>query len=143
MPTWTFSLTRYRNFQKPYNLKFSIITVTYNSASTLEATILSVLNQTYPDTEYIIVDGQSTDQTLQVISKYQAKISRVVSEKDKGLYDAINKGIDMATGDVIGILDIIESTVKGIYAFFKFGFRSSDKSFAIERIYQRTARSVP
>ncbi|MDP3557955.1 MAG: glycosyltransferase family 2 protein [Bacteroidota bacterium] len=86
------------------NLKISIITITYNSALTLEQTILSVLNQTYQNIEYIIIDGGSTDGTLQVIEKYKSKLSKFISEKDEGLYDALNKGIDMATGDVIGIL---------------------------------------
>jgi glycosyltransferase involved in cell wall biosynthesis len=63
-----------------------------------------VICQTYTNIEYIIVDGQSTDGTLQIIEKYKDRISKVVSEKDKGLYDALNKGIDMATGDIVGIL---------------------------------------
>ena len=85
-------------------MKISIITVTFNSAVTLEQTIQSVLNQSYKNIEYIIVDGNSTDSTLEIIEKYKNKISTFVSEKDKGLYDALNKGIALATGDVIGIL---------------------------------------
>jgi glycosyltransferase involved in cell wall biosynthesis len=85
-------------------LKISIITVTYNSGSTVEQTILSVIDQTYKDIEYIIVDGKSTDNTLKIVEKYKDKISKILSEKDKGLYDALNKGIEMASGDVIGIL---------------------------------------
>ena len=84
--------------------KISIITVTYNSAQTLEQTILSILSQDYPNLEYIIVDGKSTDDTLTVIEKYRDKISHFISEKDEGLYHAINKGINLATGDIIGIL---------------------------------------
>jgi glycosyltransferase len=84
--------------------KISIITVTYNSAQTLEQTIQSVLLQDYENVEYIIVDGQSTDDTLSVIRKYRHKIEHFVSEKDEGLYYAINKGISLATGDIIGIL---------------------------------------
>ena len=84
--------------------KISIITVTYNSAQTLEQTIQSVILQDYEDVEYIIVDGQSTDDTLSVIRKYRHKIEHFVSEKDDGLYFAINKGIALATGDIIGIL---------------------------------------
>jgi len=84
--------------------KISIITVTYNSAQTLENTIQSVLLQDHPNVEYIIVDGQSTDGTLSVIRKYRHKIDHFVSEKDDGLYFALNKGIALATGDIIGIL---------------------------------------
>ena len=83
-------------------MKVSIITITYNSASTLETTIQSVISQTYKNIEYIIVDGNSSDNTLEIAKKY--KIEKLVSEKDNGLYDALNKGISMATGDVIGIL---------------------------------------
>ena len=85
-------------------MKISIITVTYNSAATLEETILSVINQTYTNIEYIIVDGKSTDSTLSIIEKYKSRISKFISEKDNGIYDALNKGIQMASGDVIGIL---------------------------------------
>jgi glycosyltransferase involved in cell wall biosynthesis len=85
-------------------LKISIITITYNSASTIEQTVRSVINQTYPDIEYIIVDAVSTDGTLEILEKYRNKIAKIVSEKDKGLYDALNKGIRLASGDVIGIL---------------------------------------
>jgi len=84
--------------------KISIITVTYNSAQTLEQTIQSVLLQDYENVEYIIIDGQSTDDTLSIIRKYRHKIAHFVSEKDEGLYYAINKGIALATGDIIGIL---------------------------------------
>lgn len=85
-------------------MKISIITVTYNSAATLEQTILSVVGQTYKDIEYIVVDGGSKDETLNIIAKYKNSISKTVSEKDNGLYDALNKGIAMSGGDVIGIL---------------------------------------
>lgn len=85
-------------------MKISIITVTYNSAATLEETIQSVVQQDYPNIEYIVVDGKSTDDTLKIIERYKEKIAKIVSEKDAGLYDALNKGIELATGDVIGIL---------------------------------------
>lgn len=83
----------------------SIITVVYNGAKTLEQTILSVLNQTYPNIEYIIIDGGSTDTTLDIIEKYQDKIAFWVSEKDNGLYDAMNKGIGYAKGEIIGMIN--------------------------------------
>lgn len=86
-------------------MKISIITVCYNSAKTIENTILSVANQTYKDIEYIIVDGKSKDNTIEIIQKYNCNISKWISESDKGLYDAMNKGIAMSTGDIIGILN--------------------------------------
>lgn len=88
-----------------YDLKVSIITVCLNSEKTIEQTIRSVLDQTYKNIEYIIVDGQSTDKTLQIIRKYQDRIATCISEPDKGLYDAMNKGISLSTGDVIGIIN--------------------------------------
>jgi glycosyltransferase involved in cell wall biosynthesis len=86
-------------------LRISIITVCYNSATTIEKTILSVANQTYTNIEYIIVDGNSKDDTLAIVKKHEGKISKWISEPDKGLYDAMNKGIAIATGDIIGILN--------------------------------------
>ena len=86
-------------------MKVSIITITYNSAETIEDTIRSVASQDYPEIEYIIVDGASNDHTLEIVERYRNSISQVISERDKGIYDAMNKGIAMATGDVIGILN--------------------------------------
>ena len=86
-------------------MKITIITVCYNSAATIEKTILSVAEQTHPDIEYIIVDGNSKDATLSIIEKHEDKITKWISEPDKGLYDAMNKGIAMATGDLVGILN--------------------------------------
>ena len=85
-------------------LKVSIITVCYNSAETIESTIQSVITQDYNNIEYIIVDGKSTDDSLRIIEKYKLNISKILSEKDDGLYFAINKGIALATGDIIAIL---------------------------------------
>ncbi len=85
--------------------KVSIITVAYNSEKTIEDTIKSVVNQTYKNIEYIIIDGQSADNTLQICEKYKNGISKLVSEQDKGIYDAMNKGIEQASGDIIGILN--------------------------------------
>lgn len=86
-------------------MKITIITVCYNSAATLEKTILSVANQTYKNIEYIVVDGNSNDGTLELIKKHEDKISKWISEPDHGLYDAMNKGLALATGDLIGILN--------------------------------------
>lgn len=85
--------------------KFSIITVTYNAGKVLEDTIQSVISQTYRNVEYILVDGGSKDNTLQIVHKYREHISKVVSEPDKGLYDAMNKGIKLATGDYLCFLN--------------------------------------
>lgn len=81
--------------------KISIITVVYNAAATIEQTILSVVKQDYSNIEYIIVDGGSTDGTLDIIKKYEDKIEHWVSEPDYGIYDAMNKGLTYATGDYI------------------------------------------
>ena len=86
-------------------MKVSIITVSFNSVKTIEDTINSVLSQDFPEIEYIVVDGGSSDGTVNIIEKYQNRIGKWVSEKDRGMYDAMNKGIAMATGDVIGILN--------------------------------------
>jgi glycosyltransferase involved in cell wall biosynthesis len=85
--------------------KFTVITITYNAESVLENTIRSVASQTYQQIEYIIVDGASKDGTMEIVKKYNKYISKVVSEPDKGLYDAMNKGITMATGDYLCFLN--------------------------------------
>ena len=85
-------------------MKVSIITITYNSSATVEDTLKSVVSQDYPNIEYLIIDGKSKDNTLQIVDKYKDKITKIVSEKDKGLYDALNKGIGLATGDIVGML---------------------------------------
>ena len=89
-------------------MKISLITITYNSEKTLADTIQSVLNQTYTDIEYILVDGASKDNTVSIIKQYEPLFEgrmKWISEPDKGLYDAMNKGIRMATGDIVGILN--------------------------------------
>lgn len=85
-------------------MRVSIITSCYNRETTIRGTIESVLSQDYPDIEYIVVDGASTDGTLPVISEYKDRIMRIVSEPDHGMYEAINKGIHLATGDIIGLV---------------------------------------
>jgi len=79
----------------------SVITVVYNNVADIERTLLSVLNQTYKGIEYIVIDGGSTDGTVQVIEKYKDRLAKFISEKDKGIYDAMNKGLALATGDYV------------------------------------------
>ncbi len=105
--------------------KITVITVAYNSVNTIEQTISSVVNQTYPNIEYIVIDGGSTDGTVDIIKKYERQISYWISEEDGGIYDAMNKGARVATGDYVEFLnsddcfcsyDIIEQVVKEIDA---------------------------
>ena len=107
--------------------KITIITACLNAARTVEATIRSVLDQNYPNLEYIIIDGVSTDGTLEIVDKYEDKITKIVSEPDKGIYDAFNKGISLATGDLIGILNADDfyapwtmTTIQKAFAFRDF-----------------------
>lgn len=114
-------------------MKISIITIAYNSAATIEDTIQSVLAQSHDDLEYILVDGASKDGTMDIVNKYKSRISRIISEPDKGIYDAMNKGVLAASGEVVGILnsddfyadeDVLkdvnakfeESPIEGLYA---------------------------
>lgn len=105
-------------------MKVSLITVCFNSQKTIESTILSVINQCYENIEYIIVDGGSIDNTISIIKKYENFISKFISEPDFGLYDALNKGILLSTGNLIGILnsdDVFYSsdTISDIVKFHK------------------------
>ena len=86
------------------DLKISIVTICYNNAEGIRATIESVVNQDYPYLEYIVVDGRSTDGSLDIIREYGDRIATLISEPDRNLYDAINKGIARATGDVVGLI---------------------------------------
>ncbi len=87
-------------------MKISLITPTYNSDKTITKTIDSIIAQNYSDLEYIIIDGVSSDRTLEIIKSYQGKIDiKLISEPDSGLYDAMNKGVKMATGEIVGILN--------------------------------------
>ncbi|CAN5878955.1 glycosyltransferase family 2 protein [soil metagenome] len=85
-------------------MKVSIITASFNNADTIADTIRSVLAQDYPDIEYIIIDGGSSDETLKIADEFKTGISRLVSEKDNGIYFALNKGIEKSTGDIIAFL---------------------------------------
>lgn len=103
--------------KKSHNDKplISVITVVYNSELYLEGTIQSIINQTYDNVEYIIIDGGSTDGTIDIIKKYENKIDYWVSQSDTGIYDAMNKGIDIATGDWINFMNagdrFVDSTI--------------------------------
>ena len=119
-------------FKKSYEDKplVSIVTVVYNGEKFLEETIQSVISQTYENVEYIIIDGGSTDGTLDIIKRNEDKIDYWISEKDKGIYDAMNKGIDVASGEIIGLInaddwyekDTINTVIKNY---------SGDKNFDI------------
>ena len=101
--------------------KLTVITIVYNNVRDIERTINSVLNQTYTQIEYIIIDGKSTDGTLAIIEKYKSNISKIVSEPDKGIYDAMNKGLALATGDYVLFMNsgdeiYDEQTVEDVFA---------------------------
>jgi glycosyltransferase involved in cell wall biosynthesis len=118
----------------------TIITVSYNAQKTIRETIESVIYQTYKEIEYIIIDGASTDQTLDIISEYKDHISKIISEPDKGIYNAINKGIMHANGKYIGILnadDVLESSdvIGKIVAFLE--INDSDLIFSNLNIVNR------
>lgn len=109
-----------------YSPKVTIITVCFNSEKTIEKTICSVLNQTYSNIEYIVKDGLSTDNTVSIVNRYKSKISCFISEKDKGIYHALNSALDKASGEIIAILHSDD-------------FFSSDK--VIEKVVQTFAES--
>lgn len=104
-------------------MKITVITVCYNSAKTIERTIQSVLAQNYSDLEYIIIDGGSEDGTLDIIEKYKERISFYISEPDHGIYDAMNKGLDRATGDVFALLNsddyYADNVLKNVNKYFE------------------------
>jgi len=127
------------------SIKVSIITVCFNSAKTIEQTIKSVLSQTYNNIEYIIIDGCSTDGTLDIIKKYKDDISYWVSEPDNGIYDAMNKGLAKATGDVIGIINSDDWYDAETVANVVETFLTSDCDFVhgdIIRVYEDTNLQV-
>ena len=81
--------------------KLTVITIVYNNVHDIERTVLSVLNQSYANIEYLLIDGASNDGTLEILKQYEGRIGKLVSERDKGIYDAMNKGLSMATGDYV------------------------------------------
>ena len=100
--------SRFQKIRKKGTIKkplITIITVVFNNKRYLTKTIKSVLNQSYQNIEYIIIDGGSTDGTLKIIKKFDKKIDYWISEKDHGIYDAFNKGLKLATGDLIGFVN--------------------------------------
>ena len=90
---------------RPLNPKISLVTVCKNSEKYIERTIRSIIDQNYENLEYIVIDGGSTDGTLDIINSYRNNISKFISEKDKGIYDAFNKGLKNYTGDIIGFVN--------------------------------------
>lgn len=115
----------------------SIITVVFNGVNTIEQTILSVLNQSYKNIEYIIIDGNSTDGTMDIIKKYEEKIAKYVSETDKGLYDAMNKGISIANGEIIGMVNSDDwYEVHAVEKIIKFYIENPDKKIFHADIYE-------
>lgn len=131
------------------NFKISIVTVCFNASSTIEVTIKSVLSQTYKDIEYIIVDGKSNDETLKIINKYKKKITKIISEKDNGLYDAMNKGVKLVKGDYViflnaddkfkdknvveHVVNSIENKVDYVYGDIEFFYPDEYKFIRISR----------
>ena len=85
--------------------KISIITTVYNGEKTIEKTIKSIIEQSYKNFEYIIVDANSKDKTLEIINRYKNSVTKIISEPDKSIYEGMNKGINVATGSIIGILN--------------------------------------
>ncbi len=101
--------------------KLTVITIVYNNVRDIERTVLSVLNQTYPNIEYLVIDGASTDGTLELLKKYEGRLAKLISGKDKGIYDAMNKGLALASGDYILFMNsgdeiYASDTVENVFA---------------------------
>lgn len=121
-------------------MRITIITICYNSADFIEDCLISVLHQTYSDIEYIIVDGNSSDGTKEIIQRFGDKITKFVSEPDKGIYDALNKGILLANGDVIGFLhadDMFasEQTLQHISEVFRSSNPGTEETKPVDVVY--------
>lgn len=132
-------------------LKVTIITVSFNSGNTIEATIKSVLSQSYKNIEYIIVDGASIDSTAKIVAKYKKKIAIFVSKKDKGLYDAMNKGARLSSGDLVYFLNaddvlkdnkVIENIVRAFEKGIDFIYGDIEMYYPEENIYVRASRKA-
>lgn len=121
------------------NPKITVVTVCYNAVDTIEKTMLSVINQTYPNIEYIIIDGASTDGTVDIIQKYRDKIAYFLSEPDKGIYDAMNKGIKAATGEWINFMNAGDS-FHNSYVTYEF-VKIADEKYDI--IYGSIIKMLP
>lgn len=132
-------------------IKISIITVCYNSKAYIEQTIKSVLAQTYENIEYIVIDGGSTDGTIDIINRYRKDITIFISEPDRNMYDAINKGMKWATGDYIAILNsddfyldnevisVIADKLKGLPSYYK-GLYGNLQKFTAEGYFMKRKR---
>lgn len=125
-----------QNIKKSEHPRISIITPSFNQGKYIEETILSVLNQNYPNLEYIIIDGGSTDETVDIIKKYQDRISYWVSEKDNGQTHAVNKGLNQATGEIIGWINSDDTYVEGSFIKVARAFRNNTDAILVhgERI---------
>ena len=119
------------------NLKISVITVTKNSEKFLEENIDSMNNQTYKNFEHIIIDGKSTDRTVEIIKKHKDKIDYWVSEPDKGLYDAMNIGLKKCTGDIIGILNSDDFYYKNTFQIVAKYFNLSQIDFLFGSVLKK------
>lgn len=125
--------------------KISIVTPNFNGAKYLEATILSVINQEYPNLEYIIIDGGSTDGSVDIIKKYEDKITSWVSEPDNGLYDAIQKGFDKSTGDIMAWINSDDMYYKGSFSIVSeifLNFKDINWIMGIPSFYDEIGRTV-
>ena len=125
-------------------IKISVITATYNSESFIADCLISLVNQSYSNVEHVIIDGSSTDTTLDVISKYRSEFTKIVSEPDYGIYNALNKGISYASGDVIGFLhsdDVFSS--KNVLKHVASIFEADDSISAVYGDLVYVHRSMP
>jgi glycosyltransferase involved in cell wall biosynthesis len=131
------------------NPLISIITVVYNGVATLEQTILSIINQTYKNIEYIIIDGGSTDGTIDIIKKYEKHLAYWISEPDKGIYYAMNKGIDKATGEWINFMNsgdwfynenVISSIFNNDYSNYDLVYGNTEKRYLDKTVIERAGK---